>query len=603
MKNLFENGKAFADRYQFLEKLGEGGMGVVYKVRDIKLDKIVALKTLLPDVSESAKMRFQQEARAVAKLDHPNIIKVYDFGVSEESVPFLVMDFLDGTGVDEEIKKKKYFLVEEAIPLIRSMLLGLEHAHSHRILHRDLKPSNMVLCNWEGEQVLKLLDFGLAKLQEEQGQTKTGITIGSPGYIAPEQAEGKKVDAGADIYSVGCIIFEMLTGRTPFQSDNPLSLMLMHSQVEPPKISEVAPQEIPKNFEDIVSRCLKKEPQERFGSVSQILAALEHKSTPTEELDLEVLPVDRKKRASKALQSKLLPLTIGVFVTLAFASFLVPSESEQKEIEKKELKKQARIAEKKVEEYFVYSEEAAGKKSWTARPELTDAELIQYLKFNSGPFQLLRLVDANITGKGLEALSNSTIKSLDLTKCTQLKDSDLKHLSKIKDIQVLNTGNTKISGTGLALLKPLPLKALHMEFCKNIDDQALDIIVSQWPNLQKLDITGTGITANGALKVSQLTSLADLYISNKKLNSKNVDVFTKLPLALLSMDYSGLDYEQFQKLSKIRSLRLLSISGSGLTPKQFKDLKAKIPWSEIRDLSQKSDYVKKIDQYAEFLEP
>lgn len=228
-------GTIFADRYEIISRLGEGGMSIVYKARHQLMKKLVAIKMLQAHlVSRSTSvLRFQKEAEAVCRLDHPNIIHVSDFGVSEAGQPYLIMDYLEGISLSELIHKEGRLPVARALHILAQGSDALAHAHSKGIIHRDLKPSNIMLITHEEDtDFVKIVDFGIAKLLpqggEEQHQlTQTGEVFGSPLYMSPEQCSGAKLDSRSDIYSFGCVMYETLSGTPPIKGTSPIATIHM----------------------------------------------------------------------------------------------------------------------------------------------------------------------------------------------------------------------------------------------------------------------------------------------------------------------------------------------------------------------------------------
>ena len=222
-------------------------------------------------------MRFQLEAKAASKLNHPNIVQILDFGQSEKNEPYLVMAHVKGKTLSDYLKENGPFNVNEAIDLVGQLCQAMQHAHTKGIVHRDLKPANIILE--EGKTLRGLiLDFGIAKFATDNSEvktlTQTGQIIGSPRCISPEQALGEKVDHRADIYSMACIMFEILTGRPVFEGENAFATIEKHLNEEPPKLSEVCTFEIPETLEWSVDKALKKKPEERYQSISDFLNAV-----------------------------------------------------------------------------------------------------------------------------------------------------------------------------------------------------------------------------------------------------------------------------------------------------------------------------------------
>lgn len=271
--------------FEILEKLGEGGMGVVYKARDTHLDRLVAIKVLPSDklAEGERRLRFVQEAKVLSALNHPGIVTVHDIS-QDGGVDFIVMEFVAGRTLDHVIPKRGLAL-NEAIDYATQIADALTAAHAAGIVHRDLKPSNLIV-NAQGR--IKVLDFGLAKLIEspagsgsEQAPTATyravvtaeSVIVGTVAYMSPEQAEGKTVDSRTDIFSLGAVLYEMVTGQRAFQRDSPLSTVAAVLREEPKLVSQLR-EGMPREFERLISRCLRKDPERRWQAISDIKIAL-----------------------------------------------------------------------------------------------------------------------------------------------------------------------------------------------------------------------------------------------------------------------------------------------------------------------------------------
>lgn len=277
-------GTLFADRYQIITRLDRGGTASssLYKAKHTLMDRLVALKILTASDVPTLK-RFQLEAKLVSSLSHQNIVTVFDFGVSSKGQPYLVMDYLEGSNLKEEIKKEK------RLDLIRSTWIfcqacdALNYAHKRELIHRDLKPSNFMLVDEEQQDdVVKLVDFGIAKhlgiAPTESGQlTKPGQLLGDPAYMSPEQCTGKRLDARSDIYSLGCVMYETLTGKPPLLGNDILETIQKHISESPRSFASVDPQliSIPEQLENIVFKCLRLDPDERYQSILELWTDLE----------------------------------------------------------------------------------------------------------------------------------------------------------------------------------------------------------------------------------------------------------------------------------------------------------------------------------------
>ena len=283
----FPPGASLGGRYEVISRLGEGGMGVVYRVNQIFLNKQFALKTVdRHAMSDVTIRRFQQEALTSFAVDHPNVVAVHDFGLLDDETPFLVMELINGETLGERIKRAGSLPIDQAIPIFIQICLGLAYAHECGIVHRDIKPSNVMLIKGMPSGVegsVKILDFGIAKYTAHEGGeiqalTRTGEIFGSPAYMSPEQCSGLKIDHRADIYSLGCLFFETLTGTTPFISDSALSTMLKHQAEVAPTLKEASlGGKFPTELENILAKMLAKSPDQRYqnlGVLAHDLAAV-----------------------------------------------------------------------------------------------------------------------------------------------------------------------------------------------------------------------------------------------------------------------------------------------------------------------------------------
>jgi serine/threonine protein kinase len=260
--------------YRILEKIGQGGMGVVYKAVDTGLDRFVAMKVLNPDLSKNPELvsRFRAEAKAQANLNHTNLATLYAFLVHSDGTAIMVMEFVEGETFAQMIRRRGPIPEQEAVPLFRQALLGIGYAHRAGILHRDIKPSNLMLNN---NGLVKVMDFGIAKVMGVQGMTRTGTQLGTLAYMSPEQIQNRNVDIRSDIYELGITLYEMLTGHLPFEADSEFQIMHDHVYKAPPPPCNYYPY-IGKGIEQVVLKSIEKNSDARYQTVEQFGAALEH---------------------------------------------------------------------------------------------------------------------------------------------------------------------------------------------------------------------------------------------------------------------------------------------------------------------------------------
>jgi eukaryotic-like serine/threonine-protein kinase len=270
-----EPNELIGDRYELGEPIGRGGMATIHKATDLRMGREVAIKILREVYSSDPKFvtRFQREARAASALQHPNIVQVFDYGQSGDAY-YIVMELINGADLRKYLKREGVLPPERAVEIAHDVALGLGAAHRRTIVHRDVKPQN-VLLNDDG--LVKLTDFGIASMYKEvdaERLTTTGMTLGTVQYYAPEQAQGEIVTPAADIYALGIVMYEMLTGKTPFDGDTPVAVAMRHIQDLPEPPSHLNP-EIPRELERIILRCLEKDPRDRYPNGDALAYALD----------------------------------------------------------------------------------------------------------------------------------------------------------------------------------------------------------------------------------------------------------------------------------------------------------------------------------------
>ncbi|HET8648090.1 MAG TPA: protein kinase, partial [Vicinamibacteria bacterium] len=266
-------GAVFAGRYEVLESIGKGGMGVVFRARDRQLDEVVALKVLREDAlseDESLLGRFKQELKLARRITHRNVLRTHDFG-DADGTAYISMEYLEGVTLKDLIRSKGALPIAVGLRIARHMCQGLEAAHAQGVVHRDIKPQNMLILPETGE--LKIMDFGIARVSEVEGElaglTTDGSVLGTPDYMPPEQATGGQADFRSDIYSLGVVLFECFTGQLPFTGEKLVQVILGHVQKPPPRPRGMNPQ-IPQDLEAIILRCLEKKPAARYQKVGEV---------------------------------------------------------------------------------------------------------------------------------------------------------------------------------------------------------------------------------------------------------------------------------------------------------------------------------------------
>ncbi len=282
-------GQIIKERYEITQLLGEGGMSYVYKAIDKQLQRTVAIKTLKPNYVEQEKFveRFKREAQTAANLNHPNIVQIFDWGIGDE--PFFVMEYIEGNTLTSIIANKRTISMNDILFIGAQVSSGLQAAHSKGLVHRDIKPGNIMITP-EGK--VKVTDFGIVSLQNEESDiTKTGSILGTASYISPEQAQGKPVSKESDLYSLGTVLYELITGRPPFEGDTPIATATKHITDKPEKLSTYRA-DIPKGIENAVLKLLHKYPKDRFKNAEDLRAILLQQKTQLQAIQTQENLVD-----------------------------------------------------------------------------------------------------------------------------------------------------------------------------------------------------------------------------------------------------------------------------------------------------------------------
>ncbi len=274
-------GQRMVDKYRIDALIGQGGMGAVYRATHLELDRVVALKVVLPDYTSSSETleRFRREARAAARLNHPSVITIYDFGVLENGRAYLAMELLKGHSLREEIEKLGIISAKRTLEILKPVCEAVQAAHNAGVIHRDLKPDNIIIEIPEnGPELVKVVDFGIAKLKEKSGKSMTltgpGLVMGTPHYMSPEQCKGEELDVRSDIYSLGVMLYEMLSGQVPFDAPTPSAVIIQHAIDPPRKISTIR-RDITSEVEEVVMKALTKNRLTRQQTVMQLYTELE----------------------------------------------------------------------------------------------------------------------------------------------------------------------------------------------------------------------------------------------------------------------------------------------------------------------------------------
>ncbi|HAH47951.1 MAG TPA: hypothetical protein DCM07_24475 [Planctomycetaceae bacterium] len=572
--------------YHLIEKIGQGGMGVVYKAIHARLKKQVVLKLLLNNQWDNATQtqRFYREMELVGQLDHPNIVKATDAGEANETC-FLVMEYLSGHDLKTILKSEKKISIKSACYIVRQVANGLQYIHNHNLIHRDIKPSNLFLTA-EGE--VKILDLGLAGLSETNTHlsdlTDSQCIMGSVQYMAPEQAYSvKKIDHRADIYSLGCTFYKLLTGQVPFKQQTQIATILAHREETPPRLSDVIPK-IPDTLEDLFQSMMKKNPADRIQSMAEVVEILDrflsqqnetpltesaetHLSESQELIELcrntilcppiEVIASDastqiqqsnhfvRKKRGILFLTFILL-FSLGTWGAWMYPTAEPPLTGKEPTplpeiLPVKEPSEQQAHIERETAEWLLNHEceiVIDGRyEPVTQVQDLPETDFyIREIKFHPqtvtheimtplkglAKLEVLHLEDCHVMDDALAPLNGKlTLKNLDLHE-TGLTDAGLSHVSSLLNLTHLSLQkNRQITDEGLQALATLKkLSSVNLDRL-NISDQGITFIKHN-PRLDWLNIKDTQISDKSIPLLTKLNRMKNLYLEGSKISDQGI---------------------------------------------------------------------------------
>jgi len=552
------------DRYKPLEILGQGSSGCVYRCRDRLLGKQVAVKCLNA-VTPQQLISFQQEARATSLLTHPGVVSVMDFGSTANGAPFMVLEYFSGQSLQHVIAAHGPFSERQFLPLFMRIVEALSYAHSKNVFHRDLKTSNILLSVNDDDQFdVRIIDFGIASIKGtgQKGTASGGESIiGTPAYMAPDQARGLPFDERSEIYNLGCVMFEALTGRPPFESDTALETIRMHAQEKVPALSELRPDcKFDSRLESLIFKCLEKEPADRFQSMADLLSVLE---------SLQLKSASDSASNERKNAARLNPYVAVVAVLLFFSGLLVllamkhnvdsKSQSEQQLASQKAAKLRVESSAARLSNLF---QEDNGN-FWSTSAEITDDDIVALCRKRGDSIKSLTVQSlaldpkVRISMRGWGALARTNVTELFLSQ-NGLTDDELQYIAKIKSLVDLNISRNKISNRGIAYLANHPSLGSLTLSGTLVDDLCIDTIKTI-PGLRHLDIEdtllsdiglkglrnsplsslsigSTKVTDAGMQFIAEMPGLQGLYLEHLNLTEAGLRHLARLPLSRLSVD-------------------------------------------------------------------
>lgn len=567
-------------------------MSHVYKCEDMSLARIVAVKTLRAGFSDESLRRLQTEGKAIAALDHPNIVKLHGLRVGADSVPVLTMEFVDGISLATLLEKEGALSVSRSLRIALQLAEGLTAAQRKGIIHRDLKPANIMILNAGAlDEKVKILDFGIAKIQNDLSikATQTGDVFGTPQYMSPEQALGKKCDGRTDQYSLGCVLFEMLCGHPPFEHENIVSMLIAHAQGQVPPLSKSMKESPSKRLEALVSKLLQKNPEDRYDLMYDVSQAIFQATTQS--------GVAPGRMIGIALA--LVAIVAGVFVfnIRGTENKAVPGQSlTDQSTAVQKLPARAPSAESAVNLGLPVDGTSAPSAELSPGDQTVLTHLDKYihgtdLKLDGisisdaslkqlGRIQSLRTISLRkcheITSAGVASISQLPLMALNIED-TSVDDSAAKILSTMRTLEELNLSETEVTSKTCAQIVSLPaIRILKLRHAK-IDASAMPYL-SAMNNLNDLDLAKTQV-GGGLAALKNSSSIQYLNLSHVHLKPADFDDVSQMKnLLVLYVDDTGMTSKDLRKLSRLKNLSRITLTAcANLSPEDIVDFHRRRP--------------------------
>lgn len=578
----------FVGRFEIREKLGEGATGDVYKVKDTILKRKAAIKFLRFRNNEERKvLRFQREAKASSKLKHLGLIEVYDFGIADDGTPYLVMELIEGDSLEAVLKESGSMETHRALRIASLTAEAMQHAHAHKVIHRDLKPSNIMIVNSGPKEQVKVLDFGLAAILEDDGVARTmnssslGLS-GTPNYMSPEQANRKGVDERADIYSLGCILFNLIAGRPPYLGESTMATIEQHMRAEVPDLRKLAPERrISTLLNSTVTKMLDKDPARRFQNMTEVISAIDAcRQESTTDINAEQ-PQEKTVTARNKPGLKPIPITvlftaIGLTATVYYFSVPVKNPRAKPTVKSTLIRAKSTPQADAPDLVFNIAASVAGDTTGdvplTQRMQLngeaiTDGVVSNILNDNP-TIERLNLSETTVTDKCTALMiKNKNLKIINLISCKSLTNDALLPFQRMPQLETLNLrGSTGITDKGLETLSKCP--------------QLIEILVGNNPN----------ITARGVEKLAVLPVLCHIGLGNTSVKGTDFQVLDKLKkVALLTLEFQTIDVEDTKAIAKLKFVKYLQLTSSRMSDEALLEL-AEMPNLEVLRLAATKGY-------------
>jgi len=554
-----------SERYKALAVLGAGVSGTVYLGRDRLLRKRVAVK-VLKTLEKDALIAFQNEAKTTSKLSHPNIVKILDFGITSGGVPYMVMEYVAGVSLEHYVTEQGPLDAVSAVSVFSKLAQALDYAHECGILHRDLKPSNILVNEKLGLEVY-IIDFGVAKMQEQFRTTIVNGTalVGTPAYMSPDQALGNPFDRRSDVYSLGCILYESMTGQQPYVADSPLEVISLHAHSPIPSLLDtLAETPTTRALDDVVRTCLEKIPGNRFKTARLFAEALgavpisgETTIAPTS------APVRGKSTPAWLMIAAALTITVGVSVLAFMYVFKVEGDEGEREAARlaskpMELRSYSTISNSGSFDPITIATDSANHYSLTAAVEATSSDLVSAVeKKGRRSFEVVSLSGADITPRALDSIDDC--KSL-LWISMPLGREHFEAILKFPSLTTLRVGDSEINFSDLAVLRKskslVDLNVVKLAATEELIDE-----LSKFKSLQAIGLLGCSGFANiDITPLKDIPGLVSLDLKDTDANDETIKQLTELKnLETVSLPHSRISEQAFRHLNKLSKLKTVMV--------------------------------------------
>lgn len=520
------------DRYTDIKYVSRGATSLVFSALDKILDKRIAIKVLTPSRQEDF-IRFQKEAKAASQLDHPQLVKILNFDVTKSNHAYLIMDYVEGDDLEHIVNTAGKLSVELALDIALQICEAMEHAHQKQIAHRDLKASNIIIGHFPHEHIhVTVVDFGLARVevQEPSGRsTPSGSIQGSPRYMSPEQAEGKPSDKRSDMYALGCILFKMITGDTPFDDSELIGILRRHVSEAPPRLRDRTSAQIPDQLELLVAKLLEKDPQKRYQTMREVRSELEAIRFP----DASVEQVPAVQQSPKLTRPIVLWAAVVLTVLLIPGLVVLLPYMVQKPDQAVPAGPSFKTSLGKFKEDRVEFDEPGKYKRLVTKSGpnvvVTDEDL-RYIDRAMGPkCEGIDLSSfSGVTGEGIKYVRDLKIKCIN-AKGMNLTPTAWKNLSEIKTLEEIVFEKSNVSDADLKHFENhLHLYIVILGNCPGITDDGVRS-VARVRHLSKLDLTNSKVTDDGLKVLRNCPDLYRLYLDRTKIGDQGIQNLKPAP--------------------------------------------------------------------------